>query len=155
MILDRGRTFSKIIDRGSHRGASYRGTWTGCLNCVITGTVCWNNFLRYNRLILLRYFHQKILKEKRVSFNKYNFFGQVCFFASPRKPGLSISRLYFCFMWHYELSPCKVSMFAKFMHESLDRVSWTSTTQVLYLNQAYFSSDWYRGLTSALVIIKY
>ena len=30
MILDRGGTLSKIINRGIHRGASHRGTWTGC-----------------------------------------------------------------------------------------------------------------------------
>ena len=30
IIWDRGESFSKYIDRGSHRGASHRGTWTGC-----------------------------------------------------------------------------------------------------------------------------
>ena len=30
IIWDRGANFSKYIDRGSHRGASQRGTWKGC-----------------------------------------------------------------------------------------------------------------------------
>ena len=29
IIWDQGANFSKYIDRGSHRGASQRGTWTG------------------------------------------------------------------------------------------------------------------------------
>ena len=28
-INDRGGNFSKFINRGNHRGASHRGTWTG------------------------------------------------------------------------------------------------------------------------------
>ena len=36
-INDRGGNFSKFIDRGSHRGASHRGTWTVCNH---------NNFVR-------------------------------------------------------------------------------------------------------------
>ena len=38
--------------------------------------ICWNNFVTYQRLILLYYFHQKILKEKTKIFKNYNFFGQ-------------------------------------------------------------------------------
>ena len=30
IIWYRGGNFSKFIDPGSHRGASHRGTWTGC-----------------------------------------------------------------------------------------------------------------------------
>ena len=30
IILGRGGNFIKFIDRGSHRGTSQRGTWTGC-----------------------------------------------------------------------------------------------------------------------------
>ena len=30
IIWDRGDNFSTFIDRGSHRGISYRDTWTGC-----------------------------------------------------------------------------------------------------------------------------
>ena len=30
MILERGGTFRKIVDQGSHRGVSHWGTWTGC-----------------------------------------------------------------------------------------------------------------------------
>ena len=33
-----------------------------------SGKVCWNNFLTYQQLILLYYFHQKILKEKMAIF---------------------------------------------------------------------------------------
>ena len=32
MIWDGGGNFSKFAERGSHRGASYRGTWTRCIN---------------------------------------------------------------------------------------------------------------------------
>ena len=30
--LGPGRQFHKFIDRGSHRGASHRGTWTECIH---------------------------------------------------------------------------------------------------------------------------
>ena len=35
IIWDRGGSFSKFIDRGSYRGGSHRGTWTGCFECLI------------------------------------------------------------------------------------------------------------------------
>ena len=31
IIWELGDNFSKFIDRGSHRGASHWGTWTGCI----------------------------------------------------------------------------------------------------------------------------
>ena len=34
VIWDRGGNFRKLIDRGSHRGASHRGTWTGRLKVI-------------------------------------------------------------------------------------------------------------------------
>ena len=48
---------------------------------AITDTIYWNNFLTYQPLILLYYFHQKIVKEKTAIFKKCNFFGQACFCA--------------------------------------------------------------------------
>ena len=36
-------------------------------------TICWNNFLTYQRLILLYCFHQKISKEKTVNFGQAYF----------------------------------------------------------------------------------
>ena len=54
---------------------------------------------------MLYYFHQKILKEKKVIFKERN----PTFFPSPMN---------FFFPWHHK----KVSMFGCFMHESLDHV---------------------------------
>ena len=39
IICDRGDNFSKFIDRGSHRGASHRVTWTGCNSVTTTRRV--------------------------------------------------------------------------------------------------------------------
>ena len=44
--------------------------------------ICWNNFLTYQQLILLYYFHQKIFKSKTTIFKSCNFFGQTCFLHS-------------------------------------------------------------------------
>ena len=33
--LDRGDNFSKFINQRTHRGASHRGTWTGCISGIM------------------------------------------------------------------------------------------------------------------------
>ena len=35
IIWDQGSNFSKILHRGSHRGAFHLGTWTGCFTCYL------------------------------------------------------------------------------------------------------------------------
>ena len=89
-------------------------------NCTITDTICQNNFLAYHQLILLYYFHQKILKEKVTIFNTLLWSG--LFFSSLRKPGLWISRLYIFFPWHYEFSQIQ-SKHVCIIYASLDRES--------------------------------
>ena len=32
IVWDWEGNFSKLIEQGSHRGASHRGTWTGCFD---------------------------------------------------------------------------------------------------------------------------
>ena len=41
-FLDRGTTFSNIINRRSQLGASHRGTWTGCPDVLIKNVVIVN-----------------------------------------------------------------------------------------------------------------
>ena len=43
------------------------------------GTICRKNFFTYQRLILLYYFHQKILERETTIFKSCNFFDQTCF----------------------------------------------------------------------------
>ena len=67
------------------------------------GKVDWHNlleqfFLKYQRLILLYYFHQKILKGKTAIFKSCKLVLWLNFFSSLRKSGICISRLYFCFL---------------------------------------------------------
>ena len=45
-------------------------------------TIYWNNFFTYQWLILLYYFHQKILKRKMRIFKSCNFFNRTCFLHS-------------------------------------------------------------------------
>ena len=46
-------------------------------------------------LVLLYYFHQKIMQKKLDIFKKRNFLDQALDFLPPRKPGLYISRVDF------------------------------------------------------------
>ena len=60
-------------------------------------------------LVLLYYFHQKIMQKKLDIFKKRNFLDQALDFLPPRKPGLSISRVDFsslnimnyCYIYHH------------------------------------------------------
>ena len=59
-------------------------------------------------LVLLYYFHQKIMQKKSEIFKKHNFLGQVLNFLPPRKPGLYISHVDFFFFDYYELKSIRI-----------------------------------------------
>ena len=61
---------------------SFEKSCSFAFSFTITDTICQNNFLAYHQLILLYYFHQKILKEKEQFL--IHFFGQTCFFLHSR-----------------------------------------------------------------------
>ena len=81
-------------------------------------TIYWSNFLTYQILILLYYFHQKVSIEKTSVFNKQKpplkvfhkngVLKNLTKFTEKhlcrKKPGLCILRLYFFFPWYHELS---------------------------------------------------
>ena len=113
--------------------------WKSCpfgVSCTITDTISCNNILTYHELILLYYFHQKILKEKAV-FKKCSLFGQACF--------LHLGNC--SFAYHTYISPSygmnylytnQVSLHNLCMNcASLDHVSWTSTTCVVSMKPIF------------------
>ena len=55
-------------------------------------------------LVLLYYFHQKIMQKKSKTFKKRHFLGQALDFLPPRKPGLYISGVDFFFLEYHEFS---------------------------------------------------
>ena len=62
-------------------------------------------YIRHDQcLVLLYYFHQKIMQKKSEIFKKRNFLGQALDFLPPRKPGLYISRVDFFFFEYHEFS---------------------------------------------------
>ena len=83
--------------------------------------VYWNNFLTYQRLILMYYFHQRILKGKTTILE-------------------NILLIFFHFLWYHDLSIYKKACLHNLCmnrvsldSESLNRVSWTSTTLCVVL----------------------
>ena len=112
------------------------GNWANCLQIVenISETEkcekvlksrkdCWKNFLSSERPILLYYFHQKILKEKTAILENITHIFCFCYF-----------------LWYHDLSLYKKACLhnlcmnrALLDRESLDRVSWTSTTRFIYI----------------------
>ena len=59
-------------------------------------TIDCSNSLTYG-MILLYYFHQRIIQKKLETFKKRNFSGQTLDFLPPRKPGLYTSQVDFFF----------------------------------------------------------
>ena len=102
-------------------------------NSTKTDTICQKNFLAYHQLILLYYFHQKILKEKW-QFLKH-FFGQACFFLHSGNQVFEYHAYIFTFHdimnYLHIKQACMHNLCmnrASLDHKSLDRKLWNSTT---------------------------
>ena len=70
-------------------------------------------------LVLLYYFHQKIMQKKSEIFKKCNFLDQVLDFLPPRKAGLYISHVDFFFFEYLELKSICMYIWGNFFDYKL------------------------------------
>ena len=105
----------------------YDSFWFG-FSCTKTDSVCRNNFPTHHGLILLYYFHQRILNKKTKFLKKYNFFGQAWFlppgnqvFAYRTYIFPSCDIMNYLYIWYISICLHNLCMNCS----SLDHVSWT------------------------------
>lgn len=110
--------------------------WNSCLfefNLTIIKTTFCNNSFTYQWLILLRYFHQKILQEKIVIFKKATSLGPACFLHLENQVFAYYAYTVFSFLDYHEWKKACLDNLCtnrtSLDRESLHHISWTSTAQ--------------------------